>query len=70
MSMDLKKKKCCHIQCQVCGMIYTAQRNIPFEEMYVKANCPNCGIVTGLNLGDNEDDVYVYMNENIDPRYY
>ena len=68
--MDLKKKKCCHIQCQVCGTIYTVQRNIPFEEMCVKANCPNCGVVTGLNLGYNENDVYVYMNENIDPRYY
>ena len=68
--MDLKKKKCCHIQCQVCGTIYTVQRNIPFEEMCVKANCPNCGVVTGLKLGDNENDVYVYMNENIDPRYY
>lgn len=70
MSIDLKKKKCCHIQCQTCGIIYTVQRNISFEEMYVKANCPNCGIVTGLNLGDNEDDVYVFMNENVDPRYY
>lgn len=68
--MDLKKKKCYHIQCQVCGTIYTVQRNIPFEEMCVKENCPNCGVVTGLNLGDNENDVYIYMNENIDPRYY
>ena len=41
MSIDLKKKKCCHIQCQTCGIIYTVQRNIPFEEMYIKANCPN-----------------------------
>lgn len=70
MSLDLKKKKCCHIQCQTCGIIYIIQHNIPFEEMYVKANCPNCGVVTGLNLGDNEDDVNVFMNENVDPRYY
>lgn len=68
--MDLKKKKCCHIQCQICGIIYTVQRNIPIEKMYVKVNCPNCGIVTGLNLGDNEDDVYVYYDNTKDPRFY
>lgn len=68
MSTEWKRKY--HIQCQTCGIIYTVQRNIPFEEMYVKTNCPNCGIVTGLNLGDNENDVYIYMNENVDPRYY
>ena len=64
------KRKCCHIQCQTCGIIYTIPHNIPIEEIYIKENCPNCGVVTGLNLGSDENDVYVYMCENVDPRYY
>lgn len=69
MSTDWKRKRC-HIQCQTCGIIYTVQHKIPIEEMYIKGNCPNCGVTTGLNLGENEDDIYVFMNENLDPRYY
>lgn len=69
MNMDWKRKRC-HIQCQTCGIIYTVPRKIPIEEMYIKENCPNCGVVTGLNLGENEDDVYDLYNPNLDLRYY
>ena len=64
------KRKSCHVQCQTCGMIYIVPRKIPVEEMFVKANCPNCGVTIGLNLGEDQDDVYLYMNINLDSRMY
>ena len=69
MSTELKRKTC-YIQCQDCGTIYTTPRKIPIEETFIRANCPNCGMTTGLNLGDNEDDIYLYMNINMDKRIY
>jgi hypothetical protein len=38
--------------------------------MYVAADCPHCGITTGLNLGDKEEDKYLYYNVVMDERYY
>lgn len=69
MSTDLKRRTY-YLQCQECGTIYIVQRKIQIEELFVKGNCPNCGVTTGLNLGDNEDDIYLYMNINMDRRAY
>ena len=69
MNTDLKRKTC-YLQCQKCGAVYSVPRKIPIEETFVKGNCPNCGITMGLNLGDNEDDIYLYMNINMDKRVY
>lgn len=54
----------------MCGQVYQVKRQISIEELYVAADCPVCGVTTGLNLGDTEDDIYLYMCENVDPRYY
>lgn len=64
------KRKPSWVQCQTCGTVYKISRSIPIEELYVAADCPKCGITIGLNLGDTEDDIYLYMCENVDPRYY
>lgn len=69
MSTDGKKIKT-FIQCQTCGRIYRIPQAIPIEKLYVLTNCPDCGVTTGLNLGDNKEDVYLYMNNNLDSRYY
>jgi predicted RNA-binding Zn-ribbon protein involved in translation (DUF1610 family) len=64
------KRKGHYVQCQTCGVIYIIHRKIPIEETFVKVNCPNCGPTTGLNLGDNEDDIYYFYNSSLDNRYY
>jgi Zn finger protein HypA/HybF involved in hydrogenase expression len=69
MSTDLKRKTC-WVQCRECGIVYTTTRKIPVEEIFVKTNCPKCGSAMGLNLGDNEDDIYLYMDINMDRRVY
>ena len=69
MNTDLKRKTC-YLQCQECGTIYVVPRKIPIEETFVKDNCPNCGMTTGLNLGDNEENIHLYMNINMDRRIY
>lgn len=67
--MSASRKKT-WIQCQECGKIFYVPYMIKMEEMYVVVNCPRCGEVTGLNLGDDEDDVYALYNINVDPRCY
>lgn len=69
MNTDLERKTC-WIQCRECGTVYTIPRKVQIEEAFIKANCPRCGITTGLNLGDNEDDIYLYMDINMDRRVY
>ena len=65
-----RKKNASWLQCQECGTVYIYPRKIPVEEIFIKANCPRCGMTTGLNLGDKEKDIYLYMNINLDYRMY
>ena len=58
------------MQCQTCGAIYQVRQEIPIDKMYVGADCPHCGVTTGLNLGDKEEDKYLYYNVVMDERYY
>lgn len=58
------------IQCQTCGKIYQIPCRVEIDKLYVTTDCPHCGEVTGLNLGDKEEDVYFYYNVNLDCRHY
>ena len=58
------------IQCQECGKIYQIPDEIAIDKLYIYANCPHCGIAKGLNLGNNEDDVYDLYDVTWDMRYY
>ena len=59
------------IQCQHCGHIYCVKENVPIDKLYVACVCPKCDEYgKGLNCGSDESDVYKYMCENVDPRYY
>lgn len=64
------KKDFTWIQCQNCGKIYRVSRIIPINELFIITNCSECGITTGLNLGSEEDDIYLYMNPNVDSRLF
>lgn len=59
-----------YIQCQSCGHLYTIQKKIPISASMIKAKCPKCGYERGLNCGDKEEDIPMYYNVNLDPRYY
>lgn len=71
MSGDGKMKET-WVQCTNCGKVYQTlvSDSTTIEDMYIIDDCPNCGVVTVLNLGDNEDDVYLYYNCNLDDRHY
>ena len=58
------------IQCQTCGQIYDVPYEVSIDKLYVMADCPECGIAIGLNLGNEEEDTYYFYNANLDPRYY
>lgn len=45
-------------------------REILIDVSIIKCKCPDCGYGIGLNCGNKEEDIYLFMNENIDPRYY
>ena len=65
-----REKKVTYIQCQTCGEIYKISYAVRIDELYVQTHCPNCGLATGLNLGDKEEDKYLYYDCTKDPRYY
>ena len=64
------KEKGAWIQCQECGHIYYIEENVKIDQLYITSYCPRCDGIKGLNLGDNQDDLYMYTNVTMDPRYY
>lgn len=68
--MKTKKEENVWIQCQCCGKIYQVEEKVPIDISIIKMKCPNCGKYTGLNLGNDIEDLYIYMNPNCDTRYY
>lgn len=63
-------KKYTYVQCQECGHIYRIARQYSDEDLYVTAYCVQCESRFGLNLGCNEDDIYYFMNPNLDGRLF
>jgi hypothetical protein len=57
------------VQCQCCGKIYAITQKISIDTLFVKSVC-RCGYDKALNLGHDRDDVYLYINPNVDGRYY
>ena len=59
-------------QCQVCGHLHMVEtKDIPEGDLYIEEYCPKCRDGTKhLYCGENREDVYIYYNLNIDPRYY
>lgn len=56
-------------QCQACGKVHTA-KVIKNEEGIYKIWCSDChDVVTHLDL-ENESDKYLYININLDAKYY
>lgn len=69
--MSTSKKQGTWIQCQQCGEIHFIQKLIAIDKLYITSFCPRCNKCTkGLNCGDNIDDIYLFENVNVDPRYY
>lgn len=64
------KKNFTYIQCQTCGEVYRIPCLVPIDETFIATNCPECGVTTGLNLGCDEDEIYLYMNPNVDSRFF
>ena len=58
------------IQCQSCGNVYLIADKVSVEKSIVESVCPRCGGHIGLNCGDKEEDIYIYINPNLDERYY
>ena len=68
--MKLKVEQVTYVQCQCCGHIYQTADKVSAEESIVCTMCPRCGENVGLNCGDNKDDIYIFMNPNLDGRYF
>lgn len=59
-----------YVQCQYCGHIYQIEIKISIEDSIIQSECPKCGDMVGLNLGDKEEDIYLYYNNVMDSRWY
>ena len=68
--MDGRGKECTWIQCQSCGNIYLINKKVSIERSIVKSVCPRCNGNVGLNCGEKQEDIYYFMNPNVDNRYY
>jgi hypothetical protein len=68
--MKSKEKQSTWVQCQNCGNIYQIADKVSIEESIIQSECSRCGECVGLNCGDKEEDIYIYMNPNLDERYY
>lgn len=68
--MDSKKNSGNYMQCQYCGNIYYLDQEVSVDKLIIDSECPKCGYTRALNCGDRKEDIYLYMNESIDPRYY
>ena len=59
-----------YVQCQYCGHIYQIAAKVSIEESIIESECPKCGDMTGLNLGDKEEDIYYFYDPTLDERYF
>lgn len=60
-----------YYQCQLCGFIHHEKTRFNINDLYVEMPCPCCHELSRhLWVGDKEEDKYLYMNVNIDQRYY
>lgn len=58
------------VQCQTCGKIFQIPYEVEIDKLYITTECLHCGQTQCLNLGDKEEDIYIYYNVNLDRRYY
>lgn len=58
------------VQCQYCGNIYYTEQEISIDAFIINLKCPLCGYKKALNCGTNREDIYLYMNESLDPKQY
>ena len=68
--MKSERKQSTFVQCQSCGEIYQTVDKVSIEKSIIQSVCPVCGECVGLNCGDKEEDIYIYINTNLDKRYY
>ena len=67
--MSTSKKKT-WVQCASCGKIYQIPHSVDVEQLYIAAYCQECESRIAINLGDDISDIYLYMNPNLDERFF
>ena len=68
--MDARGKECTWVQCQNCGHIYQVANKTSIGRSMIKSVCPKCDYDVGLNCGDDIEDIYYFINPNLDERYF
>ena len=68
--MGAIEKECTWVQCQCCGHIYQIANKVSIEKSIIESVCPKCDGDVGLNCGDSKEDIYYFMNANLDERYF
>lgn len=58
------------LQCRKCGKIYSVERKFNTEDYIVENVCLRCGHDKALNLGEKEEDIYLYYDNSLDERQY
>lgn len=60
------------MQCQQCGKLHQVKtKDTSDDDLYIEEYCPRCRDGTKhLWCGEQKEDVYIYYNVNVDPKYY
>ena len=59
-----------YLQCCHCGEIYTVERKMSIEKLYINSYCPNCEHEKAINLGSDPNDIYLFYDVTLDERYF
>lgn len=60
-----------YYQCTKCGKIISFKRELELEnDIYANLYCDKCGRSKALCLGDNKNDLYIYLDNFLDERYF
>ena len=63
------------VQCQTCGKLHQVKRkhtSLSDDDLYTEPIwCPRCrDSIKHLMIGENEEDIYIFGNNNLDERIF
>ena len=58
------------VQCCRCGKVHNVKHKYHSDDCYIQSTCPKCGHEKALNLGEDINDIYLFLDTNLDSRYY
>jgi hypothetical protein len=60
-----------YYQCRSCGFIHKEKIKFNINDLYIDMICPKCKKkIPHLWVGEKPEDIYLYFDNTLDPRYF